>query len=199
VTLAGILVAQPTSSPEDTGIPATPLTETRSLPAGRYTRAGFEPRITLEVADPAWAAVQLFDGFFDIQQDVGSPDVIAIQFARPTAVFGAALAVVPASTAAEAVAALESNPSVTIVASGSRTIDGSVRVELTLDTKGDTRATVMRLAPGDLQMDPARRMRIVFVDAPAGLLAIVLGGSVAKWDAAVAAAEPVLASVTIGR
>jgi hypothetical protein len=31
------------------------------------------------------------------------------------------------------------------------------------------------------------------------VLAILVGGSVAKWDEALAAAEPVLESVTIGR
>ncbi len=50
------------------------------LVPGHYTRTGFSPRIRFEVDGP-WHAVQLFDGFFDIQQDIGSPDVIAVQFA----------------------------------------------------------------------------------------------------------------------
>src|SRR5262245_66616600 len=74
-----------------TEIEAQSLSASPRLAAGRYTRAGFEPRITFEVSDGAWAAVQLFDGFFDIQQDVGSPDVLAVQFCRPAALVAAGL------------------------------------------------------------------------------------------------------------
>jgi hypothetical protein len=40
--------------------------------------------------------------------------------------------------------------------------------------------------------------KIAFLDAPDGLLAIMVGGTVARWDEALSAAEPVLESVRIG-
>jgi hypothetical protein len=52
--------------------------------------------------------------------------------------------------------------------------------------------------PGALGIDPGRRLWIAFFDTPDGLLAIMVGGSVARWDDALAAAEPVLESVQIG-
>ena len=52
------------------------------LPPGRYTRGEFTPRVSLEL-DGTWYAVQLHDGFFEVQQDPGIPDVIAVQVAAP--------------------------------------------------------------------------------------------------------------------
>ena len=46
---------------------------------GVYTHSGFEPRITFEVGD-GWQGVQNTSGFFDVQQDPDTPDVIAVQF-----------------------------------------------------------------------------------------------------------------------
>lgn len=78
------------------------------LEAGRYTRSGFAPRIELEL-DGSWQAVQLFEGFFDVQQDVGTPDVIAVQFAKPTRIDSADGPREPAD-AAEAVTLVSANP-----------------------------------------------------------------------------------------
>lgn len=49
-----------------------------------------------------------------------------------------------------------------------------------------------------MSISPGRRLWIAFLDTPDGLLAIMVGGSVATWDEALAVAEPVLESVTIG-
>lgn len=43
-----------------------------------------------------------------------------------------------------------------------------------------------------------RRIRLMFFDTLVGILAILLGGSVARWSRAEAAAGPVLGSITIG-
>ena len=51
---------------------------------------------------------------------------------------------------------------------------------------------------GALGIDIGRRLWIAFFDTPDGLLAVMVGGSVSKWDEALAAAEPVLESVRIG-
>jgi hypothetical protein len=191
----------PPTSPAASEIAAMDLSASAALVGGRYTRAGFEPRITFEVADQEWAAVQLFPGFFDIQQDVGTPDVIAIQFTTTDAVYGADLAVVPVATAADAIAGLKANPTLKVVESTPATIGGQACEALTVDTAGDQEARIMHTPPGALSMDPARRMRLCILDvknATGGLLAILLGGSVAQWPKAEAAAQPVLASVTIG-
>lgn len=79
------------------------------LEPGVYTRSGFEPRITLEVGI-GWEAVQQAEGFFDIQREAGSPDVIAIQFARPTDLADAASAI-EAINDAEGLTVIESSDS----------------------------------------------------------------------------------------
>ena len=55
----------------------------------------------------------------------------------------------------------------------------------------------MQTPPGALRIDPGR-LWMAFFDTPDGLLAIMVGGSVATWDEALGAAEPVLESVRIG-
>jgi hypothetical protein len=58
-------------------------------------------------------------------------------------------------------------------------------------------ASVLEVPPGALGIDPGRRLWIAFFDTDAGLLAIMVGGSVAEWQAALEAAEPVLESLEI--
>ncbi len=166
------------------------------LEPGRYTRDGFEPRITFEVAE-GWEGTQVGDGFFDIQQDVGSPDVIAVQFANVAGVVGAGGGVAPAS-AAEAAELLEANPGLTVLEASESRIGGLNGSQITVENAGDTHASVMDVPAGTLGIDPARRLWVAFVDSDAGVVAVMVGGSVERWDEALAAAEPVLESVTIG-
>lgn len=168
----------------------------QALAAARYTRSGFEPRIEFEL-DGTWQAVQLFDGFFDVQQDVGSPDVIAVQFARPTEVIGADGRAEPRN-AADAAALSSANPALTILSSSDSRIGGLTGHQLTVANEGAAHATIMQVPPGPLGIDPGRRLWIAFFDTNAGLLAIMVGGSTERWDEALAAAEPVLESVTVG-
>ena len=172
------------------------LTSGAELEPGTYTRSGFAPRITLEVGS-GWRAVQLFDGFFDIQQQVGSPHVIAVQFARPISVAGAD-GPVPAERAAGAVEALSTNADLTTLETSDSRIGGLVGRQITVENAGTVHRTIVHVPPGPLGIDPGRRLWIAFFDTEDGLLAIMIGGSVAQWDAALAAAEPVLESVTIG-
>ena len=166
------------------------------LAAGRYTRTGFEPRIELEL-DGTWQAVQLFDGFFDVQQDVGTPDVIAVQFARPSRIDGADGAVEPAD-AAEAVELVRANPDLTVVESSDSRIGGLSGHQVTVANEGMAHARILLVPPGPLGIDPGRRLWMAFFDTDAGLLAVMVGGSTARWDETLAAAEPVLESVVIG-
>jgi hypothetical protein len=169
----------------------------QALEAGRYTRSGFEPRIELEL-DGTWQAVQLFDGFFDVQQDVGSPDVIAVQFAKPTGVDGADGADEPAD-AAEAVELVRANPDLVVIESSDSRIGGLSGHQVTVANESTAHARILLVPPGPLGIDPGRRLWIAFFDTDSGLLAIIVGGSTERWDETLAAAEPVLESVVIGR
>jgi hypothetical protein len=167
------------------------------LPAGRYTRSGFKPPITIELDGP-WRAVQLLSGLFDVQRDVGSPDVIAVQFARPDGVYGSEGQLVETDGAAAAADALAANAAlITVERSGSR-MGGLDGFQITVENGGAGDAAVLHLPPGALSIAPERRLWVAFFDTSDGLLAIMVGGSVARWDEALAAAEPVLESVTIG-
>lgn len=178
---------------------AAELTATgEPLVAGRYTRAEFEPAITIEL-DGSWQAVQLANGFFDVQQQVGSPDVIAVQFARPIGIFGADGTSEQATNADKAVETLQANADLVIVESSGSRIGGLDGSQVTVENAGEVHASVMAVPPGALGIDPGRRLWIAFFDTPEGLLAIMVGGSVATWQEALSTAEPVLESVRIGQ
>jgi hypothetical protein len=187
-------VAAPSASEEDV---ADLIDTGQALEAGRYTRSGFEPRIELEL-DGRWQAVQLFDGFFDVQQDVGSADVIAVQFAKPIGVDGADGADEPAD-AAEAVELVRANPDLVVIESSDSRIGGLSGHQITVANEGAAHARILLVPPGPLGIDPGRRLWIALFDTDAGLLAIMVGGSTERWDETLAAAEPVLESVVIGR
>ena len=195
-----------TSTPEASAV-ATPAAPTAvelpgggELAPGRYTRAAFSPRITFEVG-AGWRAVQAEDGFFDIQQDVGSPDVSALQFARPAGFFGADGDLETATTAAAAASTIQANPGLNVLdSSASRMsgLDGFV-VEVENPGTAEAPAQVLQVPPGALSIDPGRRLWIALFDTPDGVVAILVGGSAARWEEALLAAEPVLETVTIGR
>jgi hypothetical protein len=172
-----------------------------ALAPGRYTRAGFAPRITFEIAEGAWYAEQLYTGFFDVQQEVGSPDVIAVQFAKPSEIYGEGGSSVRVETAEDAAAAVRGNPGLTVFGESESLIDGRSGVVVEVEHAGRSTANVGVLAvpPGPLSIAPERRLWLAFFDTDDGLLAVMVGGSVARWDEALAAAEPILETVTIGR
>jgi hypothetical protein len=194
VTNAPTIVANPSSTtdPEITELRATGET----LPPGWYTRAAFEPPIRLEL-DGSWQAVQIANGFIDIQQAVGSPDVIAVQFANVTGVVGN-LDVIEAKTAVDAVDILQGNPNVTVIETSPSRIGGLEGSQVTIENQDDQHARVLEVPPGPLGIDPGRRLWIAFFDTEPGLLAVMVGGSTRQWDLALAEAEPVLESVVIG-
>ena len=207
-SLSGCAMTDPSASEETPAMSSSPSTTSGSavaeltatgepLPTGRYTRGGFAPSITLDL-DGSWQAVQLAGGFFDVQQEVGSPDVIAVQFARPIGIFGAGSSSEPSPSAEEAVELLGANPGLRVIESSESRIGGLTGSQVTVENAGDAHAQVMQVPPGALGIDPGRRLWIAFFDTPDGLLAIMIGGSVARWDDALAAAEPVLESVRIG-
>jgi hypothetical protein len=166
------------------------------LPAGTYTRTGFHPSLAFTVED-GWTVGTATDGFFDVQQDQGTQDVIAVQFARVEGVVAENGATAPAAGAAAALAAIRRNAGLTVVdASGSKLggLDGSVIV---VENRGTAHAGVMKVAPGLLGIDAGRKLWIGLFDTSDGVLAIMVGGSIAQWDKALKAAEPVLESVSV--
>jgi hypothetical protein len=193
--------AAPTPTPpEPTSPAATEISASReNLEAGRYTRRGFVPRVTVAV-DGSWRAVQVLPGFFDVQQDVGSPDVIAVQFARPDGLYRGAGDLVAPSSAQAAVDALAANTMLEMVAQDTSLMSGLQGLAMVIENPptATADAQIMHVPPGPLLIAPGRRLWIAFFDTPEGLLAIMVGGSVARWDEALLAAEPVLESVTIG-
>jgi hypothetical protein len=198
--------AQPTpsasaSASTDASEPTDVVTELRSttepLPPGDYTRSSFVPPITFTLTE-GWRAVQLFDGFFDVQQDVGSPDVIAVQFARPSTVYGEGGQGVEPAAPAEAAEALRNNDAFEVLGDNEAQVGGLSGNVIEIENAGDAHATVMVVPPGPLGIDPGRRLWVAFLDSPDGLLAVMVGGSVANWQEALDAAEPVLESIRIG-
>jgi hypothetical protein len=175
------------------------LTVTPTLPAGRYTRSDFAPRITFQVDDPKWGGWQVLHGFFDIQQDHGSPDVIAVQFGLATVVYGQGHESVPITSASQAAEALQRNDGLVIAETSTPTIDGHGGFQVTVENHADLNASIIDVAPGTLSILHDRKLQVAFFDTPQGVLAILVGGSTAKWTDAVAAAKPVLGSVAIGR
>jgi hypothetical protein len=160
---------------------------------GTYTRSTFRPAITLELRE-GWTPVNGFDDFFDVQKDVGSPDVIAVQIARPGGFVGRS-GVQPVGTPREAHAVLSENPGLTIGTAKDSGIGGLAGQVFEVENGSGEHVGVMALGPGTLGIDPGRKLRIACFRTPHGLVAVMVGGSVAKWNEAMAAAEPILQSI----
>ena len=185
----------PTTSADEPEIAELAATG-ENLPPGLYTRSHFEPSILLEL-DGTWEAVQLADGFFDVQKMAGTPDVIAVQFANVLGIVGDADVVEPENPA-EAVDILRENEALTVIETSSSRLGGLEGSQVTIENQGDAHARVLEVPPGVLGIDPGRALWIAFFDTDQGLLSVMVGGSIAQWDLALSEAEPVLESVVIG-
>jgi hypothetical protein len=187
----------PTPSPLPEGVAQIRFDRETPMDAGRYSDRAFEPRVTFEIEGDTWYVMQRERGFFDIEQGIEDTDhVIAVQFARPTRLWGSG-AEEPAD-AADAVAILERNPDLEIVETDTSQIGGLEGSQVTIQYTGEEHTNFMSLPPGVIAINSGRRLWIAFFDTPAGVLAVMVGGSIERWDEALAAAEPVLESITIG-
>ena len=168
------------------------------LAPGTYTHSGFVPRITFEVED-GWQGVQNARGFFDIQQDPDTPDVIAVQFGNVDAVFGADGSAVEIDAAADAIPAIRENPGLKVLGESPSLMSGLEGFTVEIENAAEGDVPVLRVPAGPLAISPERRLWVSFFDAPGGgVLGVMVGGSVARWEESLAAAEPVLESVRIG-
>jgi hypothetical protein len=163
-----------------------------ALDAGRYTKSSFVPALSFEVGS-GWSSTQSTRGFFDIQDDPGSLDVIAVQFAN-----------IPSFETAEAAAAsVEARANVVVNAREEVEVAGLPAIQLEVDTTdpADTEPPIFRdvinAAPGPLAIAPGRRLQLNLVDTPDGVLAVLVGGSVANWETTLEMAQPVLDSLVV--
>jgi hypothetical protein len=213
--LLGVLVAcgpAPSAAPGSTASPspqqpsasvASPsaaapldLPSSGSLPAGVYTRDDFRPRITFELGE-GWFVGSVVAGFFDVQQQQGTPDVVAVQFALPGGVVGAQGATVQATSAGDAVAAIRDNPGLVTIDENESRLGGQTGTVLEVENPGPAHAPILDVPAGRLGIDADRRRWIALFDTRDGVLAVMVGGSAADWDHALTVAEPVLESIVI--
>ena len=167
------------------------------LAPGTYTHSGFEPRITFDVGE-GWQGVQNASGFFDVQQDPDTPDVIAVQFGNVDAVFGENGSSVEIDSAADAVPIIRENTNFEIIGESPSQMSGREGFTVEVENAVGRDVSVLHVPAGPLAISPNRRLWVSFFDTPDGVLAVLVGGSVAKWDETLAIAEPVLESVRIG-
>ncbi len=164
----------------------------RPLEPGRYRREGFEQALTFEVPD-GWFAVQDVPGFFDLEQSVGTLDVIAVQFARPSDL----------TSAATARDTIRSREALVVGESIEVYVGGLPGVRFVVeaadpDIEAQRFVPVLEIALGPISIASGRRLEVRLIDTDSGLLAVLLGGSVRYWDAARTAAEQILASIEFG-
>jgi hypothetical protein len=162
------------------------------LEPGRYTKAAFSPALSFEIGD-GWSAAQSTRGFFDIQDDPGSLDVIAVQFAN-----------IPAFETADAAAAsVEARASLVVAGREEDEVGGLPAIQLEVETTdpADTEPPnfrdVISAALGPLAIASGRRLQLNLVDTPHGVLAVLVGGSIANWEATLEMVRPVLDSLVI--
>ena len=173
-----------------TGPPPFPPAGTR-LRAGTYINDEFEPTILFSVRK-GWTTEQQTTGFFDIQDKPGSPHVIAVQFAN-----------VAADTVDEALEELTGQPNTRVVEQDSSTIDDHTGVVVVIETTDapDTDPPLFRpvltTLAGPIAIASGRRLWVSLLPVQNGVLAVMVGGSIAQWDRALRVAEPVLESVRI--
>jgi hypothetical protein len=170
---------------------------TAPLAPGTYTRQAFRPQVVVTVGE-GWFAGTVTNGFFDVQQDVGSPHVIAVQFAHVDGVASAAASPLSATTASAAVKAIHQNPTLTVVDESASRMSALEGLNVIVENRGTAPAPVLEVSAGTLSIDPGRKLWISFFDTSDGLLAVLVGGSIAQWERTLTVAEPVLESVLIG-
>ncbi len=186
------------SSPTPVASIATDLRQASgALEPGTYTRSDFRPPITFELGE-GWSVGSVAAGFVDVQQQQGTPDVIAVQFAQVGGVVGADGATVQATSAGDAVAAIKENPGLATIDESESRLGGQTGTVLEVENPGPAHAPIFDVPAGRLGIDAGRRLWVALFDTPDGVLAVMVGGSTGDWEHALTVAEPVLESIIIG-
>jgi hypothetical protein len=186
----------PASSASAPSSPAARDLTRGQIEPGTYTRTGFEPQVTFAVED-GWTAGSLATGFFDIQQQQGTPDVVAIQFGNVEGVVGADGGLVDEPDVQAAVEAIKANPRLETLGESESLLGGKAGMVIEIENTSGEHAPILQVAPGRLGIDSGRRLWIALFDTSSGLLAVMVGGSIDDWDHALEVAEPVLESIVI--
>ena len=137
-----------------------------------------------------WTAAQATTGFFDIQDEPGSLDVVAVQFAN-----------VAADTPELLANAIAARENLVVSEPEAVEVDGREAIKLVVETTDppDTNPPVFRpvldISAGPLAIASARRLEVTLVDVDGEVLALLVGGSVAEWGRALEIAAPVVDSV----
>jgi hypothetical protein len=191
--------ASPAPSPSPPAAATSPIDlrpTSGTLPPGTYTRSDFRPPVTFELGE-GWSVGSITPGFFDVQQQSGTPDVIAVQFALISNVVGADGATVEATSADAAVVAIKENPGLVLTGESESRIGGQTGTVVEVQNRGPAHAPVLDVPAGRLGMDADRTLWIALFDAPEGVLAVMIGGSTANWEHARTVAEPLLETIHI--
>ncbi len=166
------------------------------LAPGTYRHAAFRPPLRFAV-EAGWVPGTVSSGFMDIQQDQGTPDVVAVQFARMDRVVGADGSATPATSVDAVVRAIHTNPGLVVIDESTSRLGGLDGLNVTVENRSASASPIMDVSAGRLGIDPKRRLWISLFDTPDGVLAVMVGGSAASWGRALAVAEPVLESVVV--
>jgi hypothetical protein len=187
-----------TASPEPSSVAPIELRAGASaLAAGTYTHHGFRPPVTFALGE-GWFTGTLDNGFFDVQQDTGTPDVVAVQFARVTGLLSAGGSLAKATTAIAAASVIRQNPGLTVIDASDSRLGGLTGSNIVVENQSGSHSQILRVSLGTLGIDSGRRLWISLFDTADGLLAVMVGGSVSRWQHALDVAEPVLESIVIG-
>ncbi len=188
----------PSSSPSASAGDVLVLTAgSEPLPAGTYANPAFRPTVQFAIED-GWFAGTVTDGFFDVQQEKGTPDVIAVQFAHVDGVASAAASPMSATTASAAVKAIHANPTLVVVDESASRMSGSRGPQRHRREPGN-RGRTRHAGFGRHAVDRSGAQALDLALRHGGRPARGHGGRIhEQWDKALTVAEPVLESVQIG-
>ena len=167
------------------------------LTAGVYTRADFDLPVTFAVAD-GWYAGTLSDALIEVGKTPDDGDAVAVQLALIRSAFGGDGTSTEVASADAAAELLRVNPGVSVLEESASSVGGLSGRNVTVEHDGEAPTPIFEVADGTLSIDPDERRWISLFDTPAGVLAIMVAGTVADWDRALGEAEPVLESIVVG-
>jgi hypothetical protein len=163
------------------------------LEAGRYTYAGFTPRLEVVVGD-GWQGLHLLPEFFDVGLETET-GFSAVMFHHPSRIFGRPEGG-SATTPEEAVALLRQNDGLEVSAPRPIEIDGREGLQVDLVAAADDTQVLAGTQPL-LGIGPGNDVRLAFFSVSGGVLVIGLVSPPGGMDAWAETAQPVLESVTI--
>jgi hypothetical protein len=150
------------------------------------------PSLAFAVGD-GWTTVQQYPEFFDIQDDPSSLDVVAVQFIIATGF----------NTADEAAADIEGRDNLHVSDREQVSSGFATGIRLVVDTTDPANSDpvifrpVLNTPPGPISIGSGRRLQVNLFTRPEGVLAILVGGSIAQWDRALQVSASVLESVAL--